>query len=68
MFGDESLRGSRSLLGIRGYIAGRHRDAVFCEQLLGLVLVQIHKMAGRTDKGRVFWSNSLPMQRQSSTA
>jgi hypothetical protein len=30
--------------------------------------VQVHKMSGRTDKGRVFWSNSLPMQRQTRTA
>ena len=29
-----------SLFGIRGNVAGGHRDAVICEQLLGLVLVQ----------------------------
>jgi hypothetical protein len=64
----DALRRCGSLLGIRGYIAGRHGNAVFCEQLLGLVLVQVHKMTGRTDKGRVFWSNSPPMQRRTPTA
>ena len=44
-------------LGLRGArrdVAGGHRNAVICEQLLGLILVQVHMMVGRPDKGRVF--------------
>ncbi len=46
----ERLRGLDRLFRRRGDLAGRHRDAVVGEQLLGLVFVEIH--AGTFRRGR----------------
>ena len=49
----EAARGVRGLFGRRGDEAGRHRDAVTGEELLGLVFVQVHAAAsGGVDEAR----------------
>ena len=43
----ERAGGGGGFLGACSYLAGRHRDSVAAEQLLGLIFVEIHRRAAR---------------------